>query len=359
MIIALRVIAFLGGAALVIGTLQSAVRTFVLPRAAVTRISASVFIWLRILFDRIAPASRPYRDRDRVLALYAPLALVLLPGVWAVLVVAGYTAMLWAAGAGSVREALVMSGSSLFTLGFERPDALPATLLVFSEAMLGLGLVGLLISYLPSIYSAFARRETAVTLLEAYADSPPSAIEMLRRHQRIGGLSDLQDTWKQWQTWFADVEESHTSLAALCFFRSPKPDRSWVAAAGCILDAASLTLSCLAIPPEPQAALCIRAGYLALRHVAGFFSIPYNPAPTPDDPISIMRDEFDEAWQSLADGGLPLKSDRDQAWRDFHGWRVNYDTVLLSLAGLTVAPPARWSGDRSVYQRPRIFRGGN
>jgi hypothetical protein len=40
-------------------------------------------------------------------------------------------------------------------------------------------------------------------------------------------------------------------------------------------------------------------------------------------------------------------ADRDQAWRDFAGWRVNYDTVLLALAALTLAPPAMWSSDRS------------
>lgn len=41
------------------------------------------------------------------------------------------------------------------------------------------------------------------------------------------------------------------------------------------------------------------------------------------------------------------------AWRDFAGWRVNYDTVLVALAGLTMAPYAPWSSDRLPGGGPR------
>jgi hypothetical protein len=54
---------------------------------------------------------------------------------------------------------------------------------------------------------------------------------------------------------------------------------------------------------------------------------------------------------------VPLKADLEQAWRDFAGWRVNYDRVLLSLASLTMAPYAPWSSDRSMlYRRPPLRR---
>jgi len=48
----------------------------------------------------------------------------------------------------------------------------------------------------------------------------------------------------------------------------------------------------------------------------------------------------------IAAVSVPLKPDRDRAWRDFAGWRVNYDTTLLTLARLTVAPAAPWTSDR-------------
>jgi hypothetical protein len=114
------------------------------------------------------------------------------------------------------------------------------------------------------------------------------------------------------------------------------------------LDAAALSLSTVDMPSDPQAALCIRAGYLALRRIADFFKINYNPDPAyPDDPISITPEEFEQACKRMAEQDIPLKANREQAWRDFAGWRVNYDQVLLALARLTMAPPAPWSSDRA------------
>jgi hypothetical protein len=198
------------------------------------------------------------------------------------------------------------------------------------------------------MYAAFSKREAAVTMLEVRAGSPPSATEMLTRFHRLERLDKLNELWVSWEVWFVELEESHTSLAALNFFRSPRANRSWVTAAGAILDAASLVSSTVDIPKDTQADLCIRAGFLALRYIADFFGISYNANPKPDDPISIRKEEFDAAYAQLAQVGVPLKPDREQAWRDFAGWRVNYDTVLVELARLTVAPLAPWSSDRSI-----------
>ena len=87
--------------------------------------------------------------------------------------------------------------------------------------------------------------------------------------------------------------------------------------------------------------------YLALRSIADYFEIAYNPHAKAEDPISVSRAEFDTLLDHLEADDVPLKADRDQAWRDFSGWRVNYDTVLVALAGLTAAPPAPWSSDRT------------
>ncbi len=171
--------------------------------------------------------------------MYGPLCLVLLPFVWIALIVTGFTLMMWAFGVEPLRQAFILSGSSIFTLGFAAPESLPVDVLVFLEAFLGLGLVALVISYLPSIYGAFARREQLVGLLEARAGTPPSAVEMLTRYQRVDALAFIDsDLFPRWEQWFSDVEESHTSFAALVFFRSPQPERSWIVAAGCVLDTA-------------------------------------------------------------------------------------------------------------------------
>jgi hypothetical protein len=346
--IVLRVLVFLLGLAVALEVVLSAMRTFVLPRSAADPLSRTVFLGMRVLFNPWTRRARSYEERDRAMALLAPVSLLLLPIVWLVLVLAGYMAMFWALGVRPLRAAFTVSGASLLTLGFAAVDNLPRTALAFSEAALGLILVALLIAYLPTMYTAFSRRENAVTMLEVRAGSPPSAPEMLLRYHRLKRLDKLGDLWVTWEVWFADVEETHTSLAALAFFRSPQPDHSWVTAAGAVLDAASLVSATLDIAQDPQVDLCIRAGYLSLRRIADFFRVPYNPAPSADDPISVTRFEFDEVYDRLAAAGLPLKPDRDQAWRDFCGWRVNYDTVLLALAALTMAPEAPWSSDRSL-----------
>jgi hypothetical protein len=206
------------------------------------------------------------------------------------------------------------------------------------------------------MYGAFSDREAAVTMLEVRAGTPPSAVEMIARSHRIQGMNYLTELWEQWEQWFAELEESHTSLAALVFFRSPEPQHSWLTAAGTVLDCAALYTSTVDVPRNPPAELCIRGGYLALRAIADFYRLSYDHNPNPTDPISVTRQEFDEAYDQLADYGVPLKPDRDQCWRDFAGRRVNYDAVLIKLAGLTMAPYAPWISDRSLLGQAASHR---
>jgi hypothetical protein len=293
------------------------------------------------------------------MALFSPVALLALPAVWLTCIALGYTAMFWAVGVWPLYDAFWLSGSSLLTLGFAPVDNLTEMLLAFSEATIGLGMVALLISYLPTMFTAFTEREAAVSMLEVRAGAPPSAVKMIERMHRIRGLEYLSDVWPKWENWFVNLEQTHTSLIHLVFFRSPHPGQSWVVAAGTILDAAALTASTLNIPHDPHIDLCIRSGYLALRSIVDFFNLPHNPNPRPDEPISVTRAEFDAVCAELESAGIPLKADRDQAWRDFAGWRVNYDTVLRILAGLTMTPKAAWSGDRPILMPVRLFGGVN
>ena len=342
-----QILVFVVGSVIVIGTVLPAVRTFIVPRSQQDGLSRAVFVATRYFFNLANKTARTWLDRDRILAFYAPIGLLMLVPVWLTLIAFGYACMFWATGASGWYDAFRDSGSALLTLGFAPVAGLVQTLLSFTEAMIGLLLIALLIAYLPSMYSAFQRRELAVTLLEVRAGSPPSAVEMIERFQRIHGFERLTEMWQRWEEWFADIEESHTSLVALVFFRSPVPSRHWVTAAGAVLDGAALAASTLDIPRNPQAELCIRAGYLALRAIANFFNIPHDQNPRPTDKISITRTEYDAVCDRLAGNGISLKSDRDQCWRDFAGWRVNYDTVLLALCEIVSAPPAMWSSDRS------------
>ncbi len=341
------------GLGLVVIALLSAIRSFVLPRSAPDPITRLVFRGVRVLFQQALDRLSGFAAQDQLLALYSPISLLLLPFTWLTLVCLGYTGLFWAAGVRPVYDAFLESGSSLLTLGFVPPTQTWWTvLLAFSEAALGMTLTALLISYLPTMYAAFSKRETAVSMLETRAGSPPSAVYLFELAYPLGRMDHLLELWREWEIWFAELDETHTSLAPLAFFRSPNPSLSWVTAAGAILDAAALYLSTLDYPRHAQPALCIRSGYLALRHICGFFEIPVPADPHfPRDPISLTRAEFDEAVERLRTAGLPIKPDLDQAWSDFAGWRVNYDRSLVALCGLTTAPTAPWSGDRPLRIR--------
>ncbi len=338
----LRVLAGLTGFIIVSGTLISAARTVVVPRAEHTLITRALFTFTRLIFRTVAVKVRRVEVRERVLSRYAPVTLLALPAVWSAIIIFGAGLVYWAVGLQPAEDAFIFSGSAFTTLGTATSDNFYYLMMAAAQAVLGLEIIALMISFLPSIYSAFSRREELVTRLEALAGTPSDAEIAILRSYEIGLLPKMNGLWKDWSNWFAGIEESHTTFNFLGFFRSPTPDRSWVTAATTILDTAAIRLTAIDSPPDPWARLMIRTGYLAIRRIADEFNVEYDEDPTPTDPISIERDDFLATLNRLAASGVPIVEDREQAWRDFAGWRVNYDSACLGLAQELLSPPGRW-----------------
>jgi hypothetical protein len=353
----IAVVSFLVGLAIVLYVMQAAIRTVVLPRATKVRLSGAVFTAVAVTFRWLASRRKTYENQDGILAVIAPVGLLAVPVSWLVLLLVGFGFMFWATDTSiGIDGAFNLAGSSLTTLGFAPASGVGQQALAFTAALLGLLVLTLFITYLPSIYSAFQNRETKVALLEVRAGSPPSASEMLIRYHNIGWHNELSAEWTSWEAWFAELEETHTTHVALAWFRSTDPHRSWVTGAGTILDTAALWLSsCSGKSGQDRAAagLMIRAGYMSLRRIAAMYAIPFDADPSSSGPIAIQRSEFDEAFDALADAGVPMYEDRDQAWRDFVGWRVNYEAPLLGLAEMLRAPYAPWTSDRSSLMSTR------
>jgi hypothetical protein len=198
LLVLVRVVVFVLGAYLVFRACLSALRTFVLPRSAPDRFNRTTFIVMRQLFEWRSRRLKTYLERDKVMELYAPVSLIALLIVWLFAINLGYIAMNWAVDAESWYIAFKISGSSLLTLGFALVDNFPTTVLAFSEATIGLIMIAILIAYLPTIYSAFSRREAAVTMLEVRAGSPPSAVEMIKRYTRLKRLDRFGEIWTAW-----------------------------------------------------------------------------------------------------------------------------------------------------------------
>ena len=347
--LALRIVSVTVGLVLITAALISAVKTVVIPREATSTIARGVFAGLRRLYDLATPASMSFERRDRVLATYAPIGVLGLLVTWISLTFLGYAAVFWGLdGATSASVALELSGSSLFTLGFLRPSQFWLMMVSFTEAAIGLFLVALLITYLPSINAAFSRRERGVTALAVRAGEPPSGVEMVQRFWRLERMSELHEVWVEWERGSSTSRRpTPRSRARLLPIAADRP--SWVTAAGAVLDAAALTISSVDVPHDVQADICIRAGYLTLQRIAAGFGFGFDPQPRPMRRSRSHARNGTMRWTTSLQSGVAIKQDRDQAWRDFAGWRVNYDTVLLELAELTDAPYAMWSSDRGCF----------
>jgi hypothetical protein len=364
-----RVAAALFGVVLVFAVLISALETVVLPRNGYTRIARFVFA----VADRILV--RRWRNPDRranLRGLYAPVALVSLPLVWMLSVTLGFSFVFWAVSHDTAQHAFEISGSSLFTLGFAEPDGTARIWLTFVEATIGLGLVALLISYLPTIYAAHHEREKGISVLKPFAGTPPSPVNLLANLQLLGAL-DNPELWRTSASWLLDLDQTHTAFPALCYFPEASPEEAWVASAGSLLDGAALLLSASDFSTEERAADQIKGPMMALAYglptlvtIGRSAGLPIDPPervmalvaryaePAPD--ISVHRDEYIAALDRLHPL-LPVPADeRERCWRRFAWIRSGYDEALRGLAGLTLASPAEWTTDRPAQVgRPRMF----
>jgi hypothetical protein len=335
-----RVLAGIAGGWLIITTVSGAIRSFVLPRNETVRLNAFVFGGVRALFDFAARRTNTYAHRDRILAHYAPVGLVALPIGWLALVGLGYTGIYWALGVKDLTKSYELSGSSLLTLGTTSEAGLAINVFSYSEATIGLLLLTLLISYLPTIYQAFSRREIVVAQIELRAGVPATANWL----GHDGNFSNDDAQWLAWEEWLVEIDESHTSLPVLAFFRSPQAGRSWVTAAGLVLDTANLLFSALDVPRSRQVELTFTAGVLALNRIHRFFDHKAETKPTElrtkeeVKEASPDRHKFAKAWQEMQEAGLPMRPDEEKAWQHYQERRQLYGHALDFMSQLLFAP---------------------
>src|SRR5580658_6697439 len=350
---AIRVVAAVIGAAIVLATGWSVVGTVVVPRRIRSRITRMVFEANRAVFHFVADMTRSYERRDRVLAVQAPVQLILQIVGWLALYELGFGLLIWPFdGNAGLAGAMEQAGSALCTLGYLSPRASGVAALDALAALAGLGTVALQIGYLPTLYAAFNRREALITMLASRSGVPSWGPELLARtHYGLGSgvsaVAELPALFEAWEQWSADVSETHTTYLPLVWFRSPRPLSSWVIAQLAVLDATALYLALL---PDGsgllQARLCLRGGFTCLGSIARALRIPIPENADPNDGISLSYDDFVGAVDRLRTVDFPLERPIQEAWLDFLGWRVNYEAAAHALAWAVDAPPALWSGPR-------------
>ena len=348
---------FAVGIVVVMVTLSSVVGTLVVPRAINSRISRAVDRCLDAAFLLLVRAVRSFERRDRILAWQSPLSLLIRLAVWLGLLVVGFALLLLPSLNGHLGQAFSDAGSSMFTLGYAAPVGTGSTTLEYLAAFTGLVVIGLQVGYLPTLYAAFNRRETEVSLLGSRSGVPAWGPEILARTRWGIEAGDtrpiLQGLFTSWERWAAEVAESHTTYFTLARLRSPRPLSHWVTSLIAVMDAAALHLA-LAPSHEPklEARLALRMGFVALEQITRTMLRSAPDEPDPDAPISVSYDDFRSATTMLRELGYPIERSDEEAWPHFRGWRANYDAAALLLAKQLDAPPALWTGTRRWPSNP-------
>jgi hypothetical protein len=344
--IAVRLLSVLAGLFLTLGTLGSVIRTVIVPRAVSSRLSTVVAATVQGAAVFVARTRSDYMARDGILAQGAPLFLVVRLVVWIGLLVAGFSLLFWGSSSDSYAEAIRISASSILPLGIARAETGLETAIAFLETASGVIVVALQISYLPTLYSSFNKRETLVTMLDSSSGSPPWGPEILARHALIDNLDHLADLYRDWEQWAADIAESHTSYTTLLYFRSPEPRTSWILALLACMDAAAMHLALNPLTAPPSTRPFIRMGVVCLRSLSRVTGFSFTADPHPDDLIELTFEEFRYGVNRVLKVGWEAERSAEEAWPHFRGWRVNYESQAYHLATLVDAPPGPWSGTR-------------
>jgi hypothetical protein len=352
-------VGFTAGLAIVILAGGSVIGTLVVPRRVRSVIARGCDGIVDLAFRATCPIRLSYTRRDSILAWQAPLSLVFRLLVWLGLLYCGWALMVLPSVDGQVGRAFSEAGSSMFTLGYSAPRGSAMTVLDYFAAFTGLIVVGLQVGYLPTLYSAFNRRETEVTLLVARAGLPAWGPELLARTRF--GITDVDDVgpvldplFTTWERWSAEVAESHSTYLTLTLLRSPRPLSHWVTSLLAVMDAAAMHLALAPEhPPGISARLCLRMGFTAMGQIGAAMNLPVDDDPDPDgELLAVTYEEFASAADMLRVLNYPIERSNELAWPHFRGWRVNYEAIALQLAYATDAPPALWSGSRRWPSTP-------
>src|SRR5260370_11428582 len=294
--------------------------------------------WLIRSVDKAVHASyqlatkriKDYRTRDRVLATEAAVILLAQLIAWLVVFFIGFALLFWPFVQGGISGAFTTVSPAVWFIGNSTVTGVGQRVIEDCAGLTGLVVVTLQIAYLPTLYSAFNRRETDIALLNARAGVPSWGPELLARtHYALGSgastIDTLPDLYAQWERFSADIAESHTTYLPLVRFRSPRPLTSWVTGLLAVLDSAALYL---ALSPERApsvpARLCLRSGFVCLSEIARAMGLQVPESADPDAGISLTYQEFLDAVDRMRQVDFPIERTAEQAWPDFVGWRGKY-----------------------------------
>lgn len=344
----MHIVATIAGILIILGVLLDAFETVVLPRRVQRHLRISNWFYRRSWgrWRRVTSYIKSSSRRESVLGYFGPLSLLFLLALWAAGLIFGFSLLQYGAGEHvqlsnepiTYGRLIYHSGETFFTLGYGDiiPTSTVARALAVLEAGMGFGFLGTVIGYLPTIYSAFSRREVGISLLDARAGSPPTAAELLARFGRLPQQTVLDQILREWERWSGEVLESHISYPALSFFRSQHSNQSWLGALTAILDASAIVIAGMDQTRTVQAKVTFAMARHAVVDLAQVVKAEYDPA-LPD---RLPAAELARLRQYLSDRGLQLKSGSEFVEKLAH-LRLLYEPYVMAMARnlLITLPP--------------------
>jgi hypothetical protein len=335
------ILAIIAGIVVIFSVLLDAFETVVLPRRVNRRyrITALFYRYTWIPFAKFVRKIPLPSRRENFLGYYGPLSLIFLLAVWAFGLIFGYALVQYGAGEHvqlsnepiTFGTLLYHSGQTFFTLGYG--DVVPVSrisrALAVLEAGMGFGFLGLVLGYLPTIYSRFSTREVEISLLDARAGSPPTGMELLARFGNCNCPQQevLDQIFRDWERWSAGVLESHLSYPVLNFFRSQHNNQSWLGALTAILDATSLVIAGVDGIRSEQARITFAIARHAIVDLTQTVSARYDPSA----PNRLPPEELVRLRQNLAERGVKLR-DTEAAEEKLAYLRSKYEPYAQAFA---------------------------
>ena len=332
--------ATIGGVFLIFVILMDAFETVVLPRRIKRnffRISTRFYRKTWGLWTRVAGHIKSPNRREGFLAYFGPLSLFPLLGFWALGLILGFACVQHGLGQHvslgnetiTFWKVLYLSGETFFTLGYGdiTPNNPAARALAVMEAGMGFAFLGVVIGYLPVIYNSFAAREIEISLLDARAGSPPSAAEFLGRLGCCPDQRVLDEIFRDWERWCADLLSSHISYPVLLFFRSQHSNQSWLSAVTVMLDVTSLIMTGVKGIHPDQAKLTFAMARHAVVDLAQVVNAQYSP----HDVSRLTAEDLTRLRSELAQHGVTISSGAD-APEQLAQLRILYEPYVYALS---------------------------
>jgi hypothetical protein len=347
----MRVVAGVSGAVLIALMLSEFFVTFLLPRRVKRdpRIARGL---LRLLWRpwRAIARWRSAATADTMLGFFGPLALISELVVWTLGLMVGYGLLDWGAMGGSFQSRLLSSSALFLSAGSVSGSTVSHVLSLF-EAATGVGVLFTVIGYMPAVYSAFSRRETAVSQLATRAGSPPAAGVLLHRAAGRAEWRELERDLQAWEEWAAELMETHLSYPLLAFYRSQHVNQNWLAALTAMVDVAAFVKAVESDGELEAAEITFGIGRHALADLAHQFKLEPGRADRLSDA------DFDELY-GLIERAASNPLSREDARRRLDKLRDRYEpnaSALADFLALDLPPwlPARRADDGSV-RRPGV-----